>query len=240
MPSAVESKAAAIDGIPVIRDAFARTVRFVTTARLRDSVLKALVDSQDELSELAEIESATSTRLIAQDHGIEGIPSEQLIHAVPHEAFINASFTYAKPMELNRFNGPGRGAWYAALDAPTCLAEVGFHMTQFLERAGDYRAVVEYSELHASLAGEYLDLRDMGDHPSLNPDPATGYPAGNALAQAALAKGINGIIYPSVRHPGGTCFAVLWPHAVQSVAQGSIFRLTWSGTPKPAIEQVSK
>jgi RES domain-containing protein len=240
MPSAEESKAAEIDGIPIIRDAFARTVRLVTTARLRDSVLKALVDSKDELSELEEIEAATSTRLIAQDHGTAGIPADQLIHGVPHAAFINASFAYAKPMELNRFNGPSRGAWYAALDASTCLMEVGFHMTQFLERVGDYHTVVEYAELHASLAGEYLDLRGMRDHPSLNPDPATGYPAGNALAQAALARGINGIIYPSVRHPGGTCFAVLWPHAVQSVAQGSVFRLTWSGAAKPAIEQISK
>jgi RES domain-containing protein len=238
MPSAEESKPQAIDGIPVIRDAFARTVRLVTTARLRDSVLKALADSQDELSELAEIESATSTRLVAQDHGIEGIPAEQLIHGVPHEAFINASFTYAKPMELNRFNGPSRGAWYAALDVETCLAEVAFNMTEFLERAGDYNAVVEYAELHASVAGEYLDLRGVGEHPSLNADTATGYKAGNVLAQAALARGVNGIIYPSVRHEGGTCFAVLWPHAVQSVAQGSVFRLIWSGTAKPAIEKV--
>ncbi|HWY14380.1 MAG TPA: RES family NAD+ phosphorylase [Rhizomicrobium sp.] len=240
MPSAAASESKKIEGIPVIRDAFPHTIRLVTSARLRDSVLKALVDSRDELSELEEIESATSARLIAQHHGIEGIPAGQLIHGVRHEAFINASFAYAKPGELNRFNGPDRGAWYAALDVETCLAEVTFHMTGFLERAGDYNAVVDYAELHASLAGEYLDLRAAGDHPCLNPDPAIGYKLGNVLARAVLARGINGIIYPSVRHSGGTCFAVLWPHAVQSVAQGSVFRLTWSGTPVPAVEQVTR
>lgn len=239
MPSAAESKPEAIEGVPIIRDAFARTVRLVTTARLRDSVLKALVDSEDELAELTEIEAATSTRLIAQDHGTAGVSAEQLIHDVPHAAFINASFAYAKPRELNRFNGPDRGAWYAALDVETCLAEVSFHMTEFLGRAGDYNAVVEYVELHASLAGEYLDLRQVRDHPSLDPDPAVGYKAGNALAGIALARGINGIIHPSVRVKAGTCFAVLWPHAVQSVAQGSVYRLTWSGAPEPKIEQVT-
>lgn len=240
MPSAEASEPHEIEGVPIIRDAFARTVRLVTTARLRDSVLKALVDTENELAEIAEIESATSTRLIAQDHGIVGISAEQLIHDVPHAAFINASFAYAKPRELNRFNGPDRGAWYAALDVNTCLAEVTFHMTEFLEHAGDYNAVVEYAELHASLAGEYLDLRQAPDHPSLDPDPAVGYDAGNTLARAALARGINGIIYPSVRDQTGTCFAVLWPHAVQSVAQGGIFRLTWAGIPKPTVEQVTR
>ena len=112
---------------------------------------------------------------MAQHHGIEGVPAGQLIHGVPHEAFINASFAYAKSGELNRFNGPDRGAWYAALDVETCLAEVTFHMTGFLERIGDYNAVVDYAELHASLAGEYLDLRAARDHPCLNPDPAIGY-----------------------------------------------------------------
>lgn len=240
MPSAAASESKKIEGVPVVRDAFARTIRLVTTARLRDSVLKALADSPHELSELEEIESATSARLIAQHHGIEGIPAGQLIHGVPHEAFINASFAYAKPGELNRFNGPDRGAWYAALDVATCLAEVSFHMTGFLERAGDYNAVVDYAELYASLAGEYLDLRAARDHPCLNPNPTIGYKLGNVLAKAVLAQGINGIIYPSVRHAGGTCFAVLWPHAVQSVVQGGVFRLTWSGAPEPAVEQVMR
>src|SRR5207342_462383 len=123
-------------------------------------------------------------------------------YGVPHATFINASFSYAKPSELNRFNGPGRGAWYAALDVQTCLDEVQFHMTEFLARTGHYEAQVEYAEMFASLAGEYLDLRNHEDHPCLHPEPARAYPPGNALAEAVRAKGLNGIIYPSVRHKG--------------------------------------
>jgi hypothetical protein len=92
--------------------------------------------------------------------------------------------------------------------------------------------------MHASLAGEYLDLRDAAGHRCLDPDPATGYPAGNALADAARGRGLNGIIYPSVRHPGGTCFAALSPHAVQSVAMGDVYRLVWSGAPEPATFRI--
>jgi RES domain len=240
MPSAAGSEPDRIDGIPIIRDAIARTIRLVTSARLRGAVLGALIDTAEEYAELAEIEAATSSRLIAQDRGVAGISSGELVFGVPHAAFVNASFAYAKPEELNRFNGPDRGAWYAALDVETCLAEVSYHMTAFLERSGDYNAVVEYAELFASLAGEYLDLRAAPGHPSLIADPAIGYLAGNALARAVLVHGVNGIIYPSVRHAGGTCFAVLWPHAVQSVAQGKMYRLTWSGKPEPAVEMISR
>jgi RES domain-containing protein len=238
MPSAADSESRSIEGVPLTRIAVARTVRLVTTARLRDAVLKSLVDSKEELAELEEIESATSTRLIAQHRGIAGLPARYLIHGVPHAAFINASFAYSKPLERNRFNGPDRGAWYAALDVKTCLAEVTFHMTEFLTRARDFNAIVDYAELFASLAGQYADLRKLPDHPALDRDMSSGYRAGNVLAAAVLAQGVNGIVYPSVRHKRGTCFAALWPHAVQSVVQGGVFRLTWSGSEVPAVVRV--
>jgi hypothetical protein len=175
---------------------------------------------------------------VAQDKGLGTIDAREFVHGVPHANFINAAFAYSKPRELNRFNGPDRGTWYAALDVETCLAEVVYHMTDFLSRTGDFRATVEYAEMFASLAGEYLDLRSVPNHACLNPDQRVAYPIGNALADAARARGLNGIIYPSVRHDGGTCFAVLWPHAVQSVAPGDVYRVVWAGSREPVVTEV--
>jgi RES domain-containing protein len=226
-----------IEGLPVVREAFPRVVRLVTTARLRESVLRALVDA-DELEMLAEIEGATSQRLVAQARGTPGLPAKELVYGVPHSVFINAAFANAKPRELNRFNGPDRAAWYAALNVETALHEVTFHITEFLARTGVYEATVDYAELFASLAGEFVDLRAAPEHPSLNADKDAGYPVGNALADAIRAQGLNGIIYPSVRKQGGTCFAALFPHVVQSVAQGDVWRMVWSGSQKPKVSKV--
>ena len=220
---------------PVARLALQRTVRLVATARLRDPVLLRLVDPE-LLDDLAEIEGATSGRLLAQRHGADAIGAGEFVVALPHAHFINAAFAYWRPRELNRFNGPGRGAWYAALATETCIAEVAFHMTRELERVGDFRATVDYAELYASFAGEFVDLRDVEPAPAcLHPDPAVGYPQGNALADAVRANGHNGVVYPSVRHAGGTCLVALWPHAVQSVAQGDVIRLVWDGRRDPAV-----
>ena len=227
-----------LDGLPVVRAAFPRTVRLISTANRRPSVLRKLVDD-DELNNLSEIEGATSARLVAQDRGLENVRAEEFVFGIPHAKFINAAFAYSKPRELNRYNGPGRGAWYAALDVETCLKEVVFHMTEFLGRAGKFKAIVEYIEMYASMAGTFIDLREASEDPSLDPDPSIGYPRGNALADAVRAAGHNGIIYPSVRHLGGTCIAALWPHAVQSVAQGDIYQIVWSGAPEPTIAKVA-
>lgn len=227
-----------LDGTPVVREAFPKTVRLVSSARLRPPVLEALVPA-DDVAALAEIEGATSARLVAEARGTEGVNREEFVYGVPYATFVNAAFAYSKPRQPNRFNA-SRGAWYAALEVKTCMREVAYHMADFLEKAGQYKGVVEYAELFASMAGEFVDLRAMGSHRCLDPEPAIGYPIGNAIADAAIARGLNGVIYPSVRHAGGTCIAALRPHAVQSVAPGALYRFEWSGRPDPTITRISE
>ena len=223
----------------VERIAIERTMRLVASARLRDPVLAKLVD-RDQLYDLAEIEAATSGRLTTQQRGAENLAAVELVAGFPHAAFINAAFTYWRPRELNRFNGPGRGAWYAALAVETCIAEVAYHMVRELQRVNDFNATVDCAEMSASFAGAFTDLRDMTSPPDcLSPDASIGYPAGNDLADRVRAHGHNGIIYPSVRHDGGTCLVALLPSAVQSVAQGRVLRLAWNGNPEPQWSVVS-
>lgn len=224
--------------LPLVREAFSGTVRLVASARLRQAVLTPLADNAEDLALLAEIEGSTSRRLVAEERGLGALAAEELVHGVPHAKFINASFAYAKPREPMRFNPAERGAWYAALAVETCIAEVGHHLTQALADAGDFNAVVDYAEMHASMAGIFVDLRQMADHAALDPDPRIGYPAGNAVAAMARGAGHNGIIYPSVRHAGGTCITALWPNVVQSVAQGALYRLTWSGSRQFQVEPI--
>jgi len=224
----------------VERVAIERTVRLVASARLRDPVLLQLVQAS-QLADLAEIEGATSGRLMHKARGGERLGADELVAGLPHAAFVNAAFTYWRPRELNRFNGPGRGAWYAALDTATCVAEVSFHMIRELERVNDLRATVDYAEMFASFAGDFADLRELRPKPDcLHPDPAIGYPAGNRLADTARGRGLNGVVYPSVRHPAGTCLVALWPAVVQSVTQGSVLRLVWSGSRTPTVSLLAQ
>jgi len=222
----------------VKRIAQGRTIRLVATARLRDPVLLKLVE-KDDLRALEEIEGATSGRLRAQEGGADRLDSRELIYGIPHSHFINAAFSYWLPRSLNRFNGPGRGAWYAALDLDTCVAEVSFHMERELANISDFNTTIDYAEMFASFIGDFVDLRDANPRPRLlDPNPAKSYKAGNLFADSVRAAGHYGIVYPSLRHPSGTCLVSLIPHAVQSVTQGRVIRLVWTGSPGPLGSQV--
>jgi RES domain-containing protein len=224
----------------VRRIAHDRTIRLVASARLRDPVLRKLVTDAD-LAALEEIEGATSGRLRAQQSGAERLDRRELIYGLPHAHFINAAFSYFMPRALNRFNGPGRGAWYAALARDTGVAEVAFHMERELANIADFNATVDYAELYASFIGDFVDLRGAKPGPEfLHPDPDQSYPAGNAFADAVRHAGHYGIVYPSARHAGGTCLVALVPHAVQSVTQGAVIRLAWTGRPGPRVSQLGQ
>ena len=227
---------------PVTLLALPRAVRLVATARLRDPVLHLLLDdpaagtrSREEVDELAralaEIEGGTSARLTAQAARSSLFPSGR-----PHANFVNAAFAYWRPREPNRFNDATFGAWYAAFETDTAIAEVTYHIGRELDRVQNWNATVEWAEMWASFAGQFVDLRGIEPRPDcLHPDIEIGYSAGNALAREARDASHNGIIYPSVRLSGGTCLVALWPHVVQSVAQGAVLRATWRGSRSPTV-----
>ncbi|WP_215907521.1 RES family NAD+ phosphorylase [Thalassospira marina] len=215
------------------------TIRLIPTAYIDEPALGPLADDDEELDLLAEIEGLTSARLqppLPLPGGLD--PTELLSPANGYGwSYVNAAFCYTRT-EGNRFNGPNRGAWYAALGdnaTQTAQAEVAWHLTRELENTGVFNNITAYREL---IAGFNAPFHDLAGHPqatALDPSPTIAYPAGQALAHAILASGGNGLLYPSVRHQGGHCIAALRPSLVQNIRQGDQWVFTWSGNPDPEI-----
>jgi RES domain-containing protein len=213
------------------------TVRLISTGRLKDPVLLPLAANHGAMEDLAELEGVTSGRLQAQEGGLADLDPRELVFGRPGHTFINAAFAYTRPGG-NRFNDEERGAWYCAFTAQTALSEVSFHLSRELEAIDRFENTTEYAELIADFIGSFHDLRheDFIDDACLQPDPTTAYLAGQAVAKRLRKEedGI-GIIYPSVRHRGGTCIAAFYPDLVQNLRQGGIWRLEWQGLPTPSI-----
>ena len=161
-------------------------------------------------------------------------------YGVPYADFINAAFAYWKPWSPTGSMlraGPGTRR---SRSRPACAKSLTTWLI-FWRRSGvSTRAWSNTRNCSPAWRGSSSTCRQAESHPCLDPDPANGYPIGNALADAALARGLNGVIYPSVRHPMGTCIVALRPYAVQSVAQGAVFRFEWSGSAQPTITRVSE
>lgn len=215
------------------------TVRLISTGRLKDPVLLPLAANHGALEDLAILESATNRRLQAQETGLPNLDPRELVFGRAGYTFINAAFTHTRPGG-NRFNDGGRGAWYCALEAKTAIDEASYHLTRELEAIARFENVIDYAELIADFLGVFHDLRpaEFIAHTALNADPEIAYPAGQALArQLRKEAASNGIIYPSVRRPDGTCLVAFRPDLVQNLRQGGIWRLEWQGSLTPIVTQ---
>lgn len=206
------------------------TVRLISTAYFKPPVLKPLVDTDDELEILADLEGLTNRRLKAERLGLGDLDAREMLFTAWGKTHINAAFAYTRK-EGNRFNDGRRGAWYAAFEDLTALEEIAYHRTRELDRIGRYHDEGVYQALLAGFIGTFHDLR--GAPPTatcLNPEPEIGYPAGQDLARDLRAHDARGLIYPSVRRPGGTCLVAFQPHVVQNVRPGARWKLTWRGS----------
>jgi hypothetical protein len=217
------------------------TVRLVSTRRLKDPVLLPLAADSGALDALAGLESVTNGRLQAEETGLAGLDSRELVFGRTGYIFINAAFTRTRPGG-NRFNGEDRGAWYCGFEAETALAEVSYHLTRELEAVGRFENATDYAELVADFLGPFHDLRgtDRTAEPALHEDPAIAYPAGQSLARRLRTEAAsNGIVYLSARCAAATCLVAFRPDLVQNLRQGGIWRLAWQGARIPLITRVN-
>jgi hypothetical protein len=198
-----------------------------------DSVLVAISDDDAHLQAIFELDSATNDRLLAPQRLLPGIGLEELVFGVPHAAVINAAFCHPHPLG-SRFNGPDRGAWYAAFALETSQAEAGFHKSVQLAEIGRFEDTVTYDDYLADFSAHFHYLRSAppGMRACLNPDT---YVGSQALAEQLLEAEALGVVYPSVRHAGGTCVACFRPALVTNVRRGRTYRFTWAGGPEPVI-----
>jgi hypothetical protein len=203
------------------------THRLVPSRHLRrgDSVLVRIADDDEHLRAIFELESVTNDRLVAEHQRLPGIGLEELVFNVPCAHVVNAAFCHAHPLGA-RFSGPERGAWYAAFALETAQAEVAFHKRVALAETGwTAEETGTYDDYLADFSAGLHDLRRAtGFRSCLNP---RSYVASQALAERLLAAGSLGIVYPSVRHGGGTCLACFRPALVANVRRDATYRFTW-------------
>lgn len=224
----------------VVADPPLTDLRLLDTVRLipsrysipDDSVLARIAPDDTILAVVFDLDNATNDRLAAEANLLPGIGIDELVFGVPQYRIINAAFCHAHPLG-SRFNGPDRGAWYAGFNIDTALAEVIFHKTVALAEVNWFQDDINYDAYLADLASDFHDLRAQpAQIDCLNPDS---YVASQTLADRLLDAGSAGIIYPSVRHSGGTCIACFRPAIVAHVRKFKRLRLLWTGAQSPQV-----
>ncbi len=181
--------------------------------------LRRLADEGSELDALIDLERASDNRVLGESGLLPGIGIHELVFGVSYARIVNAAFTYAHPVG-SRFNGPDRGAWYAAFRLETSQAEVAFHRGRELQEINwPHPEVFDYVEYLADFRAEFHDIRKRPEYRKCLAHDS--YAASQWLAQRLLEQGSAGIVYPSVREKThGDCLSCFRPALVMNVRQG--------------------
>ena len=184
------------------------------------------VASPEEFEALHAVESLTNPRVRDQDGQMRMVAPAEALYG-PGSSYVMASFTHLNP-EGGRFNDATFGAFYAARERPTAVAETCYHRARFLARTREPPLELEMRVLEATLDARLHDLRGQRDTLPRIYDPAD-YASSQRLARRLRAAGSWGLVFTSVRRTPGQCVAALRPRAVSPCRQAEHLVYVWDG-----------
>lgn len=170
---------------------------------------------------LADLTSTGFGDLAAQD------PSRILFG--PGAGWINAVYLVPRP---GRFPTVRHGAFYAARELETSVAEVKYHLELGYRVEGVQEPQdLEYRALRVHLDGTFHDLRAKARAKApwaAIYDPVS-YAASQALADRLRGSNSHGILWCSLRHAGGECCAVFDPATLRTCRHDTYLTFRWNG-----------
>lgn len=212
---------------PPARIRWKNTCRLIPSRYPTEGVLDRIANPRD-LPFIFELESWTNDRISNELGVLNCLPREEWITGA-QSTVVMAAFCHPRPGG-GRFNGSARGAWYAARDLASAQAEIVYHRSRELAEVGVFDTRVEMRLYLADISGTFHDVRGIpGVH-----DPES-YTESQKLAARLLDAGSNGVVYRSVRRPGGECIACFRPRLVANVRPDAHFEYRWEGGPVPVV-----
>ena len=158
----------------------------------------------------------------------------------PGARWVMAPFVRVSP-DGTRFSDGTFGAYYAARDELTAVAEVRFHHARALARTAEPPTLLGGRLLLATLDAALVDIR--GRKSALaelyDPDPGN-YPPAQRWGRAMREAGSVGIVYDSVRRAGGECAAVFRPRALSGCVEGDHIAYEWDGARITTVHRLTR
>jgi len=189
------------------------------------SLFDRVTDAGD-LDVIFAIESLTNARLRDEVGELQLVPEHER-QTGQGTTPIMASFTHIG--DGSRFSDGNFGAYYAAKDIETALAETRYHRERFLQRTDEQPIDIDMRSYASKINTELHDIRGMQTNLSAIYDENS-YGVSQELARNIRNDGSNGIVYDSVRYAGGECVGIFRANIPQPVVQGSHYCFQWDGS----------
>lgn len=190
------------------------------------SLFEDVADPAD-LDAVHAIEAMTNDRLRDEAGDLSLVPPEDRVSG-PGTSPIMAAFTHLNP-EGSRFSDGSFGVFYAARAIATAVAETRHHRSRFMARTAEPAQELDMRVYAVDLDAALNDIRGQGSGDGAALYDPDDYAAGQTLARSLRAQGADGIVYDSVRDPGGECAAVFRPRLLAHCRQERHLCYVWDG-----------
>ncbi len=200
------------------------------------TVLGDIVDSEKMLDDIVLLDGATNDRIQGEQEGLIGISTYELVYGIPNAHIVNAAFTHTNEAG-SRFSDQARGAWYAADELETSLAEVTYHKARRLaeivvpELPGERpdEEVSTYDDWLADFRSTFHVLEPADKFSEcLQPEPVPQcYAASQRMARRLLDLQSNGLSYNSVRRKNARCLVCFRPALVYNPRRAERLEITF-------------
>lgn len=201
-----------------------RTYRIIRSIHPPIDLFEDIADPRDWEALIA-VEEKSNPRIRLEIGDLGKVPAARRISG-PGASFVMAPFVHCSTLRPGRFSDGSYGIYYAGDSEDVALAETIHHHQKFM-RATDEEPgwTADFRVLIGSVDRELDDVDAVPGvlHPS-------DYTASQAEGRARRAAGSDGMVWSSVRMPGGRCIGIFWPDSIPIPVQGRHYSYHWNGT----------
>jgi hypothetical protein len=205
------------------RVTWARTFRIIRSLYPPIDLFEDIADPKD-WEALASVEAKTNPRVRGEIGDLGKVPVHRRISG-PGASYVMAPFVHCSPLRPGRFSDGSYGICYAGNSENVALAETIYHHARFMASTREDAGWT--SQFRLLVGSVEADLTDVNDVPGAL--HTSDYGLSQKAGAEIRASGSDGLVWNSVRCPGGECLGAFWPDVVSIPVQSSHFSYHWNG-----------
>ena len=225
------------DEIPINQVSWRPARRIVRTLHPPIDLFEDVADPEDWPLLIA-AEMKTNPRLAETIGKLDLVPPDRRVSG-PGASYLMAPFTHVSSERPSRFSDGQFGVLYLGRSFETALAETIHHHEVFMTTTNQMPGwTSQFRELLIDVDGMLRDIRGEKSDFSMFLSPSD-YTKPQNLSALLRNSGTDGIVYPSVRDPGGECAALFHPNRASNVIQGRHLDYHWNGERVDLVREIS-
>ena len=191
----------------------------------------------EDFDALYALEAMTNDRIRDEVGDISLVPAEERKFG-PGSTCIMAAFTHLNP-QGSRFSDGRYGVFYCARKRDTAIAETQYHAALFMAATQEPPMRLHMRLYTVEANGKVVDLRKASQAEPRIVDPDD-YAYPQSIGRTLRAEGVQGILYPSVRHTSGECIAAFHATLLKNCLHAAYLEYSWNGRSINAVYEVNK